>query len=199
MAIYSKFELSDFIICLGCKGYRIKEYFANYRLHMSDAAIDLSTSLTTVHHHRAEPWRVTLVDTGNKTMTVRIRGVCEHIGDQNFCLTYGDGVVAIDLSALLGARLSGDNYRYAAPGRFGALEIDTADRSGELSREARATARGSMAAFCLCGKRSIQHRHRQRDNNAHGHRVPRFTLRKEWPIAPDTWPVDLMFEAVFSA
>ena len=90
------------MICLGYKGYMIKEYFANYDLHMSDVTFDLSDNTTIVHHRRAEPWRVTLVDTGEATMTGgRIRRVREHIGDKDFCLTYGDGVAEIDISALL--------------------------------------------------------------------------------------------------
>ena len=93
MKIYSKFGLRDFVICLGYKGYLIKEYFANYDLHMSDVTFDLANGTTIVHHSRVEPWRVTLIDTGESTMTGgRIRRVREHIGDKTFCLTYGDGV-----------------------------------------------------------------------------------------------------------
>src|ERR1700683_4151752 len=132
MKIYSKFGLRDFVICLGYKGYLIKEYFANYDLHMSDVTFDLSNNTTVVHHRRAEPWRVTLVETGDSTMTGgRIRRVRDHIGDQDFCLTYGDGVAEIDVSALLQFH---DKHGLLAtvtavqpPGRFGALEIDAAD------------------------------------------------------------------------
>jgi glucose-1-phosphate cytidylyltransferase len=131
MGIYSKFGLNDFVICLGYKGYMIKEYFANYRLHMSDVTIDLSANSTTVHHHRAEPWKVTLVDTGDKTMTGgRLRRVRDHIGGQTFCLTYGDGVAQIDIAALLGFHeshgLLATVTAVQPPGRFGALDLDAA-------------------------------------------------------------------------
>ena len=85
MKIYSKFGLNDFVICLGYKGYMIKEYFANYDLHMSDVTFDLSSNSTIVHYRRAEPWRITLVDTGNATMTGgRIRRVRDYIGEKRF-------------------------------------------------------------------------------------------------------------------
>lgn len=133
MKIYSKFGLRDFVICLGYKGYMIKEYFANYDLHMSDVTFDLSDNTTTVHHRRAEPWRVTLVDTGDATMTGgRVRRVREHIGNRDFCLTYGDGVAEINISALL--QFHGKQGLLATvtavqpPGRFGALDLDASDR-----------------------------------------------------------------------
>ncbi len=133
MKIYSKFGLCDFVICLGYKGYMIKEYFANYDLHMSDVTFDLSNNTTTVHHRRAEPWRVTLVDTGDTTMTGgRIRRVREHLGDKHFCLTYGDGVADIDISELVEFHkqhgLLATVTAVQAPGRFGALDIDAADK-----------------------------------------------------------------------
>lgn len=133
MKIYSKFGLNDFLICLGYKGYMIKEYFANYDLHTSDVTFDLSNNTTTVHRRRAEPWRVTLVDTGDTTMTGgRIRRVREHIGDKNFCLTYGDGLAAIDLVELLRFHeKQGSLATITAvqpPGRFGAIEIDDTSR-----------------------------------------------------------------------
>lgn len=133
MKIYSKFGLSDFVICLGYRGYMIKEYFANYYLHMSDVTIDLSSNTTTVHHRRAEPWKITLVETGDNTMTGgRVRRVRDHIGDQDFCLTYGDGVAEIDISALLAFhekhRLLATVTAVQPPGRFGALEIDAKDK-----------------------------------------------------------------------
>jgi glucose-1-phosphate cytidylyltransferase len=133
MKIYSKFGLNDFVICLGYKGYMIKEYFANYDLHMSDVTFDLSNNSTIVHHRRAEPWRVTLVETGDKTMTGgRIRRAREHIGEENFCLTYGDGLADIDISALLAFHekhgLPATVTAVQPPGRFGALEIEPADK-----------------------------------------------------------------------
>ncbi len=133
MKIYSRFGLCDFVICLGYKGYMIKEYFANYDLHMSDVTFDLTDNTTIVHHRRAEPWRVTLVDTGDATMTGgRIRRVREHIGDKDFSLTYGDGVADIDISALVKFHkkhgLPATVTAVQAPGRFGALDIDAADK-----------------------------------------------------------------------
>ncbi len=133
MRIYSKFGLRDFVICLGYKGYVIKEYFANYDLHMSDVTFDMTNNSSIVHHRRAEPWRVTLVDTGDDTMTGgRIRRVREHIGDKDFCLTYGDGVADIDISALVEFHkkqgLPATITAVQPPGRFGALDIDAADK-----------------------------------------------------------------------
>jgi glucose-1-phosphate cytidylyltransferase len=133
MKIYSKFGLNDFVICLGYKGYMIKEFFSNYNLHMADVTFDLSNNSTIVHHHRAEPWRVTLVETGDATMTGgRIRRVREYIGDKDFCLTYGDGVAEIDISALLAFHekqgLPATITAVRPPGRFGALDINSADR-----------------------------------------------------------------------
>ena len=134
MKIYSRFGLTDFVICLGYKGYMIKEYFANYDLHMSDVTFDMINNSTIVHQRRAEPWRVTLVDTGESTMTGgRIRRVREHIGESNFCLTYGDGVADIDVSALIEFHhrkgLLGTVTAVQPAGRFGAIDIDSVDRA----------------------------------------------------------------------
>lgn len=133
MRIYSKCGLNDFVICLGYKGYMIKEYFVNYHLHMSDVTFDLSNNSTIVHNRRAEPWRVTLVDTGDDTMTGgRVRRVREHIGNQDFCLTYGDGVADIDINTLLAFHekhgLPATVTAVQPPGRFGALGVDSSDR-----------------------------------------------------------------------
>src|SRR5580704_3219552 len=133
MNIYSKFGLRDFVICLGYKGYMIKEYFANYDLHMSDVTFHLANNATIAHQSRVEPWRVTLVDTGDSTMTGgRIRRVREHIGDKHFCLTYGDGVADINIASLLEFHskhgLLATVTAVQPPGRFGALEIDAADK-----------------------------------------------------------------------
>jgi glucose-1-phosphate cytidylyltransferase len=133
MKIYSKFGLNDFVICLGYKGYMIKEYFANYHLHVSDVTFDLAKNSMTVHRRRVEPWQVTLVDTGDTTKTGgRIRRVREHIGNANFCLTYGDGVAEIDISALLGFHeshgLPATITAVQPPGRFGALDVDSTNK-----------------------------------------------------------------------
>ncbi len=129
MKTYSLFGVNDFIVCLGYKGYVIKEYFANYFLHASDVTFDLGRNTTEVHHAQAEPWRVTLVDTGESSMTGgRLKRVAEHIGDATFCLTYGDAIADIDIAALVAYhKTSGLRATVTAvqpPGRFGALVID---------------------------------------------------------------------------
>ena len=128
MKIYSSFGLHDFIICLGYKGYFIKEYFANYFLHMSDVTIDMSRNRIEVHQNSAEPWRVTLLDTGENTMTGgRIKRVCNYLGGDDFCCTYGDGVGNVDIARLIEFhKISGTLATLTAtkpPGRFGSINI----------------------------------------------------------------------------
>lgn len=128
MKIYSHFGINDFVICLGYKGYILKEYFANYFLHMSDVTFDMAQNRMQIHDQHAEPWRVTLVDTGEHTMTGgRLKGVRKYLGDETFCMTYGDGVADIDVTALLAFhRRHGKLATVTAvqpPGRFGALEV----------------------------------------------------------------------------
>ena len=102
MKYYSFYGLTDFIICCGYKGYKIKEYFANYYLHMSDVTFDLKNNTMKVHHARAEPWNVTLVDTGDTTMTGgRLKRVRHLLGNSDFCMTYGDGLTILTLIRLL--------------------------------------------------------------------------------------------------
>src|SRR5580765_4806349 len=102
MKIYSSHGIHDFVICCGHKGYIVKEYFANYFLHMSDVTFDMEHNAMEVHQKYAEPWRVTLVDTGEQTMTGgRLKRVRSYVGDDDFCMTYGDGVSDIDIRALL--------------------------------------------------------------------------------------------------
>ena len=130
MKIYSQHGINDFIICCGYLGYIIKEYFTNYFMHMSDISIDLSTNDLTVHKKNAEPWKITLVDTGKETLTGgRLKRVQEYVkNDDAFCLTYGDGLSSIDVSKLIKFHKShGKNATITAvvpPGRYGALEID---------------------------------------------------------------------------
>lgn len=128
LKIYSHHGINDFVICLGYKGYLIKEYFANYFLHRSDVTIDLRSNSMDVHHKHAEPWRITLVDTGIDTQTGgRLKRVAQYIGDETFCFTYGDGVSDVDIGALIAFhRRSGTLATVTAvqpPGRFGALDI----------------------------------------------------------------------------
>lgn len=129
MKSYSSHGVDDFVICCGYKGYVIKEYFANYFLHMSDVTFDMQANGMHVHQKRAEPWKVTLVDTGDTTATGgRIRRVADHVrGETAFCLTYGDGVGDVDISATIDFhRRHGKAATVTAtfpPGRFGALDI----------------------------------------------------------------------------
>ncbi|NQU41448.1 MAG: glucose-1-phosphate cytidylyltransferase [Lentisphaerae bacterium] len=102
MKIYSTHGINDFVICCGYKGYIIKEYFANYFLHMADVTFDMATNSIEVHHQKAEPWRVTVVDTGLETMTGgRLKRVTNFVKDEAFCMTYGDGVANVDITRLL--------------------------------------------------------------------------------------------------
>lgn len=129
MKIYSAHGVNDFVICAGYKGYVIKEYFANYFLHMSDVTFDMQHNQMEVHHRRSEPWKVTIIDTGDATMTGgRLKRVRDYIGNDTFCFTYGDGVGDVDIKALIAfhrregrkATLTG----VKPPGRYGALELD---------------------------------------------------------------------------
>lgn len=130
MKLYSYFGFHEFIICLGYKGYMIKEYFANYFLHMSDVTLDMVTNEIHVHQKNVEPWKITLVDTGDTTMTGgRLRRVAPYLtNEQEFFFTYGDGLADIDLSAqLLFHREHGRTATITAvqpPGRYGALDIE---------------------------------------------------------------------------
>ena len=128
MKMYSQHQINDFIICCGYRGYVIKEYFANYFLHMSDVTIDMVNNSMEVHQKNAEPWRVTLVDTGDETMTGgRLKKVKPYLeGENDFCFTYGDGLSDIDLTKLINFhRAHGKLATVTAvlpPGRYGALE-----------------------------------------------------------------------------
>lgn len=129
MKTYSNYGYNDFVICLGYKGYIIKEYFANYFLHMSDVTIDMSDNSMTVHNKSAEPWKVTLVDTGSETMTGgRIKRIQPYIGNEPFMATYGDGVADINIEELVkfhnnhGAICSMTSVQPL--GRFGSLDVD---------------------------------------------------------------------------
>lgn len=129
LKVYSHHGINDFIICLGYKGYMIKEYFANYFLHMSDVTFDLSTNTLEVHQKHAEPWRVTLVDTGEHTQTGgRLKRVGDYLDGGSFCFTYGDGLADVDVGALLAFhRAQGNLATMTAvqpPGRFGAIDIE---------------------------------------------------------------------------
>ncbi len=132
MKIYSHHGVNDFIICCGYKGYVIKEYFANYFLHMSDVTFNMAENTVEVHSRKAEPWRVTLIDTGEKTMTGgRLKRLAAYLKDEDaFCFTYGDGLADIDITALTAFhRAHGKKATITAvkpPGRYGALTIEGA-------------------------------------------------------------------------
>ena len=127
---YSHHGINDFVICCGYKGYVIKEYFANYFLHMSDVTFDMSKNTMEVHQRNAEPWKVTLVDTGENTMTGgRVKRIADFVKDEEaFCLTYGDGLSDVNITKLLAfhktQRVKATLTGSTPPGRFGALDIN---------------------------------------------------------------------------
>ena len=128
MKTYYAHGIREFIICCGYKGYLIKEYFANYALHMSDVTFDTGTGQRVVHQNNAEDWRVTLVDTGEKTMTGgRLRRVRSYLGNEDFCFTYGDGLADIDIGKLVAFHREHGKLATVTtaqpPGRFGALDM----------------------------------------------------------------------------
>lgn len=133
MKSYAHHGVNDFVVCLGYKGYLIKEYFNNYSLHNSDVTFDMRSGEMKVHQNKSEPWRVTLVDTGEHTMTGgRLKRVAEHLGDgHTFCATYGDGVADVDIAASIAFHQKhGQLATLTAvrpPARFGALEISSDD------------------------------------------------------------------------
>ena len=140
MKLYSAHGVNDFIICCGYKGYVIKEYFANYFLHMSDVTFDMSKNTMEVHQRNAEPWRVTLVDTGEETLTGgRLKRVSNYLKDEEaFCFTYGDGVADIDITAQIKYHKSHKKLATVTavqpPGRYGALQLTGAEVKGFLEK-----------------------------------------------------------------
>jgi glucose-1-phosphate cytidylyltransferase len=128
MKIYSAHGIDDFVVCLGYKGSMIKDYFANYSLYRSDVTLDFREHETIIHSRAIEPWRITLIDTGDDTMTGgRLRRVRDHIGDETFCFTYGDGVSDIDIAELIrfhsGRDVLATMTAVQPPGRFGAMSL----------------------------------------------------------------------------
>jgi glucose-1-phosphate cytidylyltransferase len=139
MKIYSSHGIRDFIICAGFKGYVIKEYFANYFLHMSDVTFDMEKNSMEVHEKHAEPWRVTIVDTGEETMTGgRLKRVQQYIGNNPFCFTYGDGLSDVDVSAVIAQHWkSGKKATVTAvqpAGRFGMLDLEGNSVTGFIEK-----------------------------------------------------------------
>lgn len=128
MKVYSAHGVNEFIICCGYKGYMIKEYFANYFLHMSDVTLDIAANSMEVHQKHAEPWKITLIDTGENTMTGgRLKRVGDHLSGEDFCFTYGDGLSNIDIGKLIAFHKSHGKLATLSatqpPGRFGALDL----------------------------------------------------------------------------
>ena len=130
MKIYSHYGINDFVICCGYKGYVIKEYFANYFLHMSDVTLDISNNRMEVHQQKAEPWKITLVDTGDETNTGgRLKRVAPYLQEEEaFCFTYGEGVSDVDISHLIAFHkaqmVKATLTATLPPGRFGALDFE---------------------------------------------------------------------------
>ncbi len=153
MKIYGAQGICEFVICCGYKGYLIKEYFANYFLHMSDVTFDMSNNKMEVHHQHAEPWKVTLVDTGEKTQTGgRIKRVREYL-DEPFCLTYGDGVSDIDVTQLIAFHQKQQTYATVTAvrptGRFGTISI-SGDRVKNFKEKPKTDGRWISGGFFVC-------------------------------------------------
>jgi glucose-1-phosphate cytidylyltransferase len=140
MKVYSAHGINDFVICGGYKGYMIKEYFANYFLHMSDVTFDMTTNTMELHNQKAEPWRVTVVDTGDETMTGgRLKRVGTHVRDEEmFCFTYGDGIADVDIHREIEFhKAHGKRATVLAvkpPGRYGALQTEGSRVSAFLEK-----------------------------------------------------------------
>lgn len=127
MKIYSHYGINEFVVCLGYRGYMIKEYFANYFLHLSDVTFDLKQNTMETHQSHSESWKVTLVDTGDHSMTGgRLKRIAKFLGDEDFCFTYGDGVSNIDLNKLIAFHKKEGRLATVTavqpPGRFGVIE-----------------------------------------------------------------------------
>jgi len=156
LKIYAHHGINDFVICLGYKGYVIKEYFANYFLHMSDVTFDMAKNQMEVHTRNAEPWRVTLVDTGEQTMTGgRIRRIRPYIDQEEaFCLTYGDGVGDVDITAAIAfhrqQRTACTLTAVQPPGRFGALAVSPDNRITSFQEKPQGDGGWINGGFFVC-------------------------------------------------
>jgi glucose-1-phosphate cytidylyltransferase len=155
MKIYSSYGYQDFVICLGYKSYLIKEYFANYYLHQSDLTIDLKANSIEWHQSQAEPWKITLKDTGLNTMTGgRIKRIQDFVKDETFMLTYGDGVANVDLKELLKFHKSHGKYctvtSVQPSGRFGALNIDNQNKVNSFQEKPKGDGAWVNGGFFVC-------------------------------------------------
>jgi len=154
LKLYGHHRIEDFVICCGNKGYVIKEYFRNYFLHMSDVTLDVRENKMSVHQQHAEPWKITLIDTGELTQTGgRIKRVAEHLSDGPFCLTYGDGLSDVDISALIEFhKANGREATVTAvqpAGRFGAIELQE-DRVSRFIEKPEGDGRWISGGFFVC-------------------------------------------------
>ena len=140
MKLYSAHGIYEFVICCGYKGYLIKEYFANYFLHMSDVTFDMAHNRMEVHQQKAEPWRITLVDTGERTLTGgRLKRIADYVkNEETFCFTYGDGLANIDITQEIAFHRNHGKWATIAavqpPGRYGALELDGTRVTGFMEK-----------------------------------------------------------------
>jgi len=162
MKMYSHHGINEFIVCCGYKGYVIKEYFANYFLHMSDVTFDMSENRMTVHNQKAEPWKVTLVDTGDDTMTGgRLKRVASYLQDEDiFCLTYGDGLSDVNITDLI-AFHKAQNVKATVtavlpPGRFGALDV-SGDRVNSFREKPQGDGANINGGFFVLSKKVIDY------------------------------------------
>ena len=155
MKIYSSFGYNDFIICLGYKGYMIKEYFANYFIHQSDLTIDLTNNTIETIHSKAEPWKVTLVDTGKESMTGgRIKRIQNYVGNEPFLLTYGDGVGNVDIAALVEEHRRNQKLvtvtAVQPSGRFGALNLSENNQVNSFLEKPKGDGSWINGGFFVC-------------------------------------------------
>jgi glucose-1-phosphate cytidylyltransferase len=163
MKIYSSFGLNDFIICLGYKGYVIKEYFASYFLRSSDVTIDLANNTIDTIRQTAEPWRITLVETGSATMTGgRIKRILPHVKDEEaFCLTYGDGLANVDLKALIEFHRQQRKLVTVTAtlpgGKFGALQIDSGNVVREFTEKPKGDNRWVNGGFFVLSPKALDY------------------------------------------
>jgi glucose-1-phosphate cytidylyltransferase len=155
MKIYSSYGFNDFVICLGYKGYMIKEYFANYFMHQSDITIDLNNNSLERHHSQVEPWKVTLVDTGKESMTGgRIKRIQKYVGNESFLLTYGDGVGNVDIAELVNCH--NENKKLVTvtavqpSGRFGALNLKESNQVNSFMEKPKGDGSWINGGFFVC-------------------------------------------------
>ena len=168
MKIYSSYGFNDFVICLGYKGYMIKEYFANYFMHQSDITIDLTNNSLETHHSQAEPWKVTLVDTGKESMTGgRIKRIQKYVGNEPFLLTYGDGVGNVDIAELV--KCHEENKKMVTvtavqpSGRFGALNLNEFNQVNSFMEKPKGDGSWINGGFFVCEPEVFNYLHSDSD------------------------------------